>query len=149
MMINASGGHRQVWVPQMFYPAGPPLMGAQLGRAQNFSEFLRSPRWPVCGHVSEGLICPPWLGPTREEADVKGDNLSTCSSGQRSGTLIEMKKKKKTEVYQWGCGELSKKIWSSVAGSVELVAHLCVVRPDIRLLSFAALPFLGWVSLGK
>lgn len=59
------------------------------------------------------------------------------------------KEKKKTEVYQWGCGELSKKIWSSVAGSVELVAHLCVVRPDIRLLSFAALPFLGWVSLGK
>lgn len=70
-------------------------MGAQLGRAQNFSEFLRSPRWPVCGHVSEGLICPPWLGPTREKADVKGDNLSTCSSGQHSGTLIEMKKKRK------------------------------------------------------
>lgn len=70
-------------------------MGAQLGRAQNFSEFLRSPRWPVCGHVSEGLICPPWLGPTREKADVKGDNLSTCSSGQHSGALTEMKKKRK------------------------------------------------------
>lgn len=57
-----------MWVPQMFYPAGPPLMGPRLGRAQNFSEDSQEVRGGQCVAMSvkDSSVPHGWAKPGKK-----------------------------------------------------------------------------------